>query len=129
MLTLWCIFRSPLMIGAELRDNDEWTLALLTNPEVLRVLNYSHSGRQLYRSDAHIAWTATDEDGSRYLALFNTAVSAATITASVNSLGLAGMQQVRDLWQRQDLDVVAERISLDVAPHGARLLKLSAIGT
>ncbi|HYH04338.1 MAG TPA: glycoside hydrolase family 27 protein, partial [Bacillota bacterium] len=36
MLTLWMIFRSPLMLGGELRDNDQWTLDLLTNHEVLR---------------------------------------------------------------------------------------------
>jgi len=37
MLTLWCIFRSPLMMGGELTDNDTFTLELLTNPEVLAV--------------------------------------------------------------------------------------------
>jgi hypothetical protein len=31
MMTLWCIARSPLMVGAELRDNGEWTRSLLTN--------------------------------------------------------------------------------------------------
>ncbi|MCH5190468.1 MAG: glycoside hydrolase family 27 protein, partial [Oscillospiraceae bacterium] len=34
LMTLWCIFRSPLMFGGEMRENDEWTLSLITNPEV-----------------------------------------------------------------------------------------------
>ena len=36
-LSLWSLLPSPLMIGANLADNDDWTTALLTNPEVLAV--------------------------------------------------------------------------------------------
>jgi hypothetical protein len=125
MLTLWCIFRSPLMVGCELRDNDEWTLRLLTNPEVLRVLNNSHSGRQLYRFGPHIAWTAADEDGSRYLAVFNTHVVPARIETSFSKLGLSGKQKVRDVWKREDLGEVEVSIVVEVPAHGARLLKLT----
>ena len=38
MMTLWCLFGSPLMIGAELTKLDEWTLGLLTNKKVLSML-------------------------------------------------------------------------------------------
>ena len=36
-LTLWSIFRSPLIIGGNLTLFDEWTESLLTNPEVIAV--------------------------------------------------------------------------------------------
>ena len=36
-ISLWSLLPSPLMIGANLPDNDDWTTALLTNPEVLAV--------------------------------------------------------------------------------------------
>ena len=39
MMTLWCIFRSPLMVGAELTKLDDWTLKLLTNKKVLRLIS------------------------------------------------------------------------------------------
>lgn len=35
MMTLWCMFRSPLMIGAELTKMDDFTLSFLTNKELL----------------------------------------------------------------------------------------------
>ena len=35
MMTLWCIFRSPLMIGGELTKLDAFTLRLLTNEGIL----------------------------------------------------------------------------------------------
>lgn len=34
MMTLWCMFRSPLMIVAELTKMDDFTLSLLTNKEL-----------------------------------------------------------------------------------------------
>ena len=49
MMTLWCIFRSPLMIGTEMTRLDDWTLSLLTNAEVLRLLQHSKGARQLER--------------------------------------------------------------------------------
>ena len=68
MMTLFCIFRSPLMMGGELRDNDEWTLSLLTNPDVLRLLHHSDGAHELSRGASSILWASRDEDGSLYLA-------------------------------------------------------------
>jgi hypothetical protein len=71
MMTLWSIFRSPLFFGGELRNNDEWTLKLITNPEVIRVTTHSRQNKQVYRTDSQAIWTARDEDGSIYVAMFN----------------------------------------------------------
>lgn len=129
MMTLWCIFRSPLMFGGELRDNDEWTLSLLTNEEVLRVLNHSHSNRQLFRKEVeggdHIGWTAIDEDGSCYLALFNTCDTESNVEAGFDQMNLSGTCTVRDLWVHKDLGEVSNSIKMNVPPHGAKLLKLA----
>ena len=37
MMTLWCMMRSPLMMGGELTKNDDFTLKLLTNRDVLAI--------------------------------------------------------------------------------------------
>lgn len=125
MLTLWCIFRSPLMVGCELRDNDEWTLSLLTNPEVLRLSGHSHSGRQHYRWGHDIAWTAEDEDGSKYIALFNTAVTHKNVQVHLDSFSLQGKYVVRDLWKKKDICETDNSFTVEVASHGARLFKLT----
>lgn len=72
MMSLWCMARSPLMIGGQMPKNDAFTEALLTNPEVLAVNQTSANNRQLWRRDPFVAWVA-DVPGSRdkYLALFN----------------------------------------------------------
>jgi hypothetical protein len=71
-MTLWCIARSPLILGADMTKLDEFTLNLLTNPEVLAVNQSSAGNRQLSRKDDLVVWTA-EASGSpdRYVALFN----------------------------------------------------------
>ena len=72
LITLFAIFRSPLMFGGDLPGNDEFTLSLITNKDVLEVNQHSTNGKQLFRENDLIAWTANDpKTGDKYLALFN----------------------------------------------------------
>jgi alpha-galactosidase len=74
LMTLFAIFRSPLMFGGDLPGNDAFTLSLLTNNEVLAVSKSSVNNRELFSENDRIAWTADDpETGDKFLALFNTA--------------------------------------------------------
>lgn len=70
MLSLWCIFRSPLMIGAELTKLDEDTLDLLTNGELYRMARNIRSSKEIFRSDELIVWQAISDDHV-YTAIFN----------------------------------------------------------
>jgi hypothetical protein len=36
-MSLWALVPAPLMLGMNLPDNDDWTTAILTSPEVLAV--------------------------------------------------------------------------------------------
>ena len=73
LITLWCIARSPLIMGGNLPRNDDFTLALMTNDEVLAVDQKSENNRQLFNTNNEVAWIA-DVPGSKdkYVALFNT---------------------------------------------------------
>jgi alpha-galactosidase len=73
LMSLFCICRSPLMFGGNLPDNDEFTLDLMTNEEVLAVLNKSKNNRLLFQDGERIAWTADDANSDdKYVALFYT---------------------------------------------------------
>lgn len=124
MMTLWCIFRSPLMIGSELRDMDEWTLSLVTNPEVLRLIQHSYGAKQILRTEDTVIWSSYDEDGSVYVAFFNTSFSPTEPGISMMDLGLQGCYTVRDLWERKEIVTNCSRLEVAVPVHGARLLKL-----
>ena len=145
LLSLWCIARSPLILGGNLPKNDDFTLALLTNDEVIRVNQASLNNRQVCNQSNHIAWVA-DVPGSpdKYVALFNAAPTPAPgrrrnepatnpaepppaptkVTVALTDLGLQGACAVRDLWSHQDLAPATGEVSATVNPHGAVLLRL-----
>jgi alpha-galactosidase len=146
LMTLWCIARSPLILGGNLPRNDEFTLSLLTNDEVLAVNQNSLNNRQLFNTNNQVAWVA-DVPGTsdKYLALFNASPpprpdrrrpgspeappESATkepvrISVPLAELGVSGAVKVRDLWRRQDLGAVRDEVSAEVKSHGAVLLRV-----
>lgn len=73
MMNLWTIFKSPLMFGGDLPQNDEATDALLTNSNVLYMHSHSVANRQVSNLNNHITWSAVDpRNGDVFAALFNT---------------------------------------------------------
>lgn len=124
MMTLWCIFRSPLIMGGELRDNVEWTLSLLTNPEILRLLKYSYDAKQVLRTGNTVIWASNDEDRSKYVAFFNTAFTTTSPEISFMKLGIRGPHKVRNLWTHEEIGVFNDRIGAKVPIHGAIIYKL-----
>jgi hypothetical protein len=130
LMTLWALAPSPLMLGMNLPDNDAWTLALLTNEEVLAV-NQDEGGTQATRitqpgrSGGAEVWARDLADGSKAVGLFNRMPIPMPVAVSWTEVGLTGNRHVRDLWQHRDLGVHTDRFEASVPPHGAILIRLS----
>ncbi|MGB9591195.1 MAG: NPCBM/NEW2 domain-containing protein [Candidatus Kryptoniota bacterium] len=74
LMTLFAIFRSPLMFGGDLPTSDSFTISLLTNRNVLSVNKSSINNRQLLKNNDIVVWSADDpSNGDKYLAFFNIA--------------------------------------------------------
>ncbi len=72
MMTLWCMMRSPLMIGGDLPKNDAFTLAMLTNRALLEIEKETFCGHPLTTTDLESTWIAPRKDGKGlYAAVFN----------------------------------------------------------
>jgi alpha-galactosidase len=127
LLTLWCMFRSPLMIGANLPRSDAWTTSLLTNPEVIAVDQHSKENRPVISTSSTVVWAARMEAGEdRYVAVFNLDEREQRIRYEWKELGLTGSRyDLRDLWERRDRGP-AESLALTLAPHGSVLYRVSA---
>jgi alpha-galactosidase len=125
-MTLWSIFRSPLMMGGDLPSLDSFTLSLLTNDEVLAVNQKSSGNHELFHRGDQIAWVA-EAPGARakFVALFNVGEQPTQIGVSWKELGLGGNCSIRDLWQKKDLGKYEEKFSTTVNPHGACLIRIS----
>ena len=72
-LSFWSLLPSPLMVGANLPDNDPWTLALLTNPEVLAVNQdaLGAAAHPLTATNGIEIWAKPLRDGSQAVGIFN----------------------------------------------------------
>ena len=126
MMTLWCIFRSPLMLGTEMPRLDEWTLSLLTNADVLGLLKYSKGARQIARDKAHAVWLSHDtREDADYVALFNFAGEETKISVDLSDEGITGTLNGRELWEAETAIFADGKISVSVAAHGAKLWKLT----
>jgi hypothetical protein len=125
-LSLWSLLPSPLMVGANLPDNDAWTLALLTNPEVLAVNQDSLglAAQRLTNGPAGVdIWTKKLADKSLAVGIFNRGKAALPVNLLWRDLGLRAKPAVRDLWLRKDLGR-AENFTAQIPPHGCVLLRV-----
>ena len=121
MMTLWCVMRSPLMMGGELTMCDDFTLGLLTNGAVLALLSASHGARPLYTEETKAAWTARRTDGTGiYLALFNLTDDAQVIAQTIGTLECGPVRTVTELWSCETTEPT-ENLRAALPPHGAKL--------
>jgi hypothetical protein len=126
LFTLYSIFRSPLMIGGYLPENDSVTFKIITNEEVIAVNQESENNHELSNKDGIITWIA-DIPGSKskYIAIFNINDGDPTnVTVDWNKSGITGEQMVRDLWTKSNLGKFSEEMVVSVEPHGCKLFKI-----
>jgi len=124
LMSLWALESSPLMLGANLPDNDAATDALLTNDEVLAI-DQDALGRPAQRVAATggvEVWVKTLASGARAVGLFNRGATTATATFDLASAGLNGKETLRDAWTHAELGVFDGNYSSQVPSHGAVLL-------
>ena len=126
LMTLWCMFRSPLMLGGYLPENDSVTTQLITNSEVLAINQHSLNNHELKNNNGLVIWVADQPGtGAKYVALFNTNDGQPkTVSVSWTELGLSGSLSVRDLWGKKDLGKMEGIFSVSIEAHGCRLIKV-----
>lgn len=124
LMSLWCIFRSPLMFGGELNENDDFTLSLITNPEIIAVNQRSGKGKQVYNDGQTVVWTAESERACALAAVFNISDEKRDITLNLSELSLPEKGVLRDLWKRADIKEVNGSFSVTLNAHGAAVFEI-----
>jgi len=126
LLTLWSIFRSPLIVGGNLLLCDEWTKALLTNAEVLAVNQHSQGNHAVETTAQSAVWLArTKSAEGYYVAIFNRSDSPQNFHYDIAKLGITESEcQLRDLWERENLGSM-KAIDVKLPPHASVLYSLT----
>jgi alpha-galactosidase len=129
LMTLWCMARSPLILGANLTKLDEPTLKLITNPDVLRIDQTATRSGQVMHSGDIIAWTADlppdSPDGSTALAIFNVGESQAVLDITFEAFNIdPGLYHVKEVWTGKSLGKLKSIPNLTLEPHSSVLYLL-----
>jgi alpha-galactosidase len=126
-ITLWAMLAAPLLIGCDMAQMDDFTLAVLGNPEVIDV-DQDPLGRQgtiIRSADMKDTWMRPLEDGSVAVALVNRGPIHQTVSFSLKDTGLDAKKfRVRDLWKRKDIKKSSGKIEAELPPHGAMMLRI-----
>jgi MYXO-CTERM domain-containing protein len=124
IMTLWSMLPSPLMYGGNPArlSSDAWTLALLTNEEVLAVNQDplgAHGRRTAVGSNEF--WVRDLSGGRKAVAFFNRGTQDTMMSATFAQIGVTGMPVIRDLWNRMVVTAANNTLSASV-PGGAALM-------
>ncbi len=125
MMTLWCLFGSPLMLGAEMTRLDDWTISLLTNRRVLKMLTPDCRPRQICLDEEKAIWTARNEkENTAYVAFFNLSDETSVITVSTNELGVQNNATLIELWTNEEIAHVTDVIKTELPVHGCMVYEI-----
>lgn len=118
LMTLWCIFRSPLMIGAEMRDNDGFTLSLLTNKRLLDMHRNGRKPRQVSRKKDVVIWKSSTKAGKIYAAFFNISEKKKKAVFRFDDFDIRSLKSVSgvDIWTGKTIRI-RNKMSIELDPH------------
>ncbi|MHB9142889.1 MAG: NPCBM/NEW2 domain-containing protein [Paludibacter sp.] len=143
-ISLWAMLASPLLIGGDMSQLDEFTLSLLTNDEVIDV-NQDPLGKQaicVSKQNGKEVWMKELEDGSKAVGLFNRGddknvsdmfnwdqkeKASTMIKIDWSELGIAGKQQIRNIWTQKDIIIQDKSFETMVPYHGVVLVRISQL--
>ena len=118
MMSLWCMMRSPLMIGGEMTKNDAFTLDLLTKRELLEIEKETWCAHPLRTTEEESVWIAPRKDGKGlYLALFSLGEKKRTVTVTAEETGLASLTG-KEIWTGKEMHK-AKQLRAVLPPHDA----------
>lgn len=129
MMNLWSIFRSPLMAGGYLPENDSLTLSMLTNKEVIAVNQNSINNREIFSNGDIIVWTADIPNSeNKYFAVFNIGESNYdSLDISWSMLNLSGSYSITDLWSHSGMGTINNGFNIPLRPHASYLFRFDKI--
>lgn len=123
MMTLWAVFRSPLFFGGELRLTDNYTLSLVTNPEVINVNQNSEKPLLVYNKGGIAVWQTKIENCTA-VAVFNLSNEEKHYKLSFSDLGIENVRAVRDLWARKDIPKCENDVAVSLKPHSSEFFEI-----
>jgi len=128
--SLWCLIKSPLLIGCDVTVMSSATKDILTNSEVIALSqdDLGVQGHRITATGTSEVWSGPLMKGNIATILFNRGTASANISVSFSEhLGLNpdASVNIRDLWAHKDLGTFSNSYSAVVASHASQTLLLT----
>ena len=132
--SLWCLIKSPLILGNDLRRMSLITLTTISNAELIAINQDSLGvqGRCVLNDTVNSVqvWAVPLEDGDVAAILFNRHDQAMrNVTALWSDLGIApssAPMSIRDLWLHREMGLFNASYSATLRPHASITVRISA---
>ena len=122
LMSFWTIYRSPLMLGMDLSQMDDYTYSVITNQDALNINQTSVNNREVdFKRDSYTIWAADSPEGDEYyLAMFNLEEEPMELEVSLQQLGISDVWLIKDIWTEEIDDLTSDTLTYTVEPHGAK---------
>lgn len=130
--SLWAILKSPLIIGAALKDEltaiNDASLAVLKQKDVVAfnqdALGKSASLRRRWTEEGYEVWSGPLSNGRTVAAVINWRNESRDLTLDLPDIGLQHAGTVKNIWDGTTAQNVVTSYTATVAGHGTMLLEL-----
>lgn len=132
LMTMWCIGRSPLIWGGDVRQNRLVEDSLMTNAEVIAVNQQGKNPRPVGNTGAsnYPVWVSDHPDSSnvKYIAMVNRTGSTYTVTLTLSNIGFTTCT-ASNLWTKTNLGSFTTTFGQSLAAYSSGLYKLTGPST
>jgi alpha-galactosidase len=125
--SLWCLLSAPLIAGNDLRSMSADTLEILSNHEAIAIDQdtLGKPAERIFARGEIEVWLKPLSNGDKAVGIFNRGESEQAASLTWSEMGLARQpQNLRDLWQHNDLIPGREGFTASIPSHGVVLLRL-----
>ncbi len=126
MMSLWCMFGSPLMLGAELTKLDKWTLSLLTNKDILSMLTPDCKPKQIEHNEEKALWISYNENTKeQFIGLFNLSEHEKRISINMRDIEEEKNEvNLLELWSKKEWNSEKGVVTAVIKPHDCCIFKV-----
>ncbi len=130
MMTMWNIYRSPLMFGGHLPESNDFSIRLLKNKWALHINQNTKNNQQVVNQNETLVWKAEDiENDEVFISFLNMNDDTQEVSVSYSELNVSGQYAIYDIWDGDSLGVFSEAFARDLAPHDGRLYRMVPVAT
>ncbi|MFI3321869.1 MAG: putative Ig domain-containing protein [Rikenellaceae bacterium] len=127
-IALWSLWSAPLLIGCPIEKMDDFTVALLSNREVLQIQQdrFASPGKSVVATSEVEIIVKELYNGDKAVGIFNLGTEEGSFTVDWNTVGVTGVQKLRDAWRQTDIGKYKDSFTAVVPSHGNVLFVMKA---